>query len=219
VSSLTEKAYCPLALRLSGRLVVVVGGGKVAERKIRRLLGHGCKITLVSPVVSTELGTLIGMGGIHWIERKARGADFEGAFLVLLATDDPQANMELAVEARKAGALVNRADDPEDCDFVFGASLHRGAVEASVFSGGDAPALAAWLRDELESTVGEDIGEFAEFFAELRDQVIGMDPSAEERGGLLRKLLSSGLYGVFHEKGAGAALEFARKQMGRPQEG
>lgn len=205
---------CSLALRLARRRVVVVGGGGVAERKVRRLLNYEPQLLIISPTLSNELEMIVNNGGAKWIKRKACSADFAGAFLVLLATDDPQANAELAAAARAAGALVNRADDPEDCDFVFGASLKRGPVEVSVFSGGDAPALAAWLRDKLESAVGEDVEDFADFFAKLRDEVIGSWESADERGEVLRRLLSSGLYEVFRERGRMAAEEFARKEIG-----
>ncbi len=102
-----------LGLRLTGRRVVVVGGGAVATRRIPALLDAGADIVLVSPSVTVSLEDLAATGRIRWESRRYADGDCAGAWLVCACTDDPAANAAVAAEAEQQRTWYVRADDAQ----------------------------------------------------------------------------------------------------------
>jgi uroporphyrin-III C-methyltransferase / precorrin-2 dehydrogenase / sirohydrochlorin ferrochelatase len=102
-----------LGLRLTGRRVVVVGGGAVATRRIPALLDAGADIVLVSPSVTASLEDLAAAGRIRWESRRYAVGDCAGAWLVCACTDDPAANAAVAAEAEQQRTWYVRADDAQ----------------------------------------------------------------------------------------------------------
>lgn len=146
--------FFPLFVPLEGAAVTVVGGGRVAARRIAVLLDFGCNVTVVSPACLPALERLAAAGRICWIRRGYQLGDCAGARIALLAADDPEANRRAAEEARRAGALVNRADAPEDCDFYFPGIVTRGDAVVGVTSSGRDHRLARRLREQIEAALG-----------------------------------------------------------------
>lgn len=141
----------PIMLDLSGVPVLVVGGGRVALRKIEGLVRVGAKVTIVAPSVVDEIHTLpVGV-----ILRAYESADLDPARLVITATDDPAVNAAVAAEATGRGIWVNSADDPSNCTFALPAIARAGVVTVAVSTGGASPALASHLRGELEVWLAE----------------------------------------------------------------
>src|SRR3954452_10734628 len=99
--------YYPINLDLKERVVVVVGGGRVAARKTLRLVAAGARVTLVAPRIHETLLDLVAKGALRHVGRSYRPGDLAGALLVFAATDDPQVNLAVADEARKAKILVD----------------------------------------------------------------------------------------------------------------
>jgi len=152
-------------LKLAGRPVVVIGGGPVAERKVRALLESKASVTVVSPDVTPGLRDLAGAGGVRWEPRPYRPGDLDGARLVYAATDEPAVNAAVRVDANRAGIWVNVADEPEACDFLAPAVVRRGDLTIAVSTNGASPALARRIREQLEAEFGP---EYAEALRELR---------------------------------------------------
>lgn len=136
-------------LKLEGRRVVVVGAGKVAQRKVVGLVEAGARVRLVAPAATEKLATLGGVGRIEWRQRTFEDEDVAGALLVFAATDDREVNRHVAERAREAGALVNVVDDPEGSDFSNPAVGWAGPIAVSVSTSGGSPTLAARLRDHM----------------------------------------------------------------------
>ncbi len=139
----------PVALSVRGRRAVVVGGGGVAERKVRGLLAAGADVVIVAPEATVELAELAATGTIVWHRRPYAGGDVAGAFLAFAATGDRTVNALVTAEARAAGILVNDASDPSRGDFATPAVHRSGELTVAVDSGGLAPAFAKRVRDEL----------------------------------------------------------------------
>jgi siroheme synthase-like protein len=151
-----DDGYCsgmrfgyPIVLDLTGVPVLVVGGGQIAARKASGLLEAGARLTVVAPVVGSDLAAAAAM--VH--ERQYLSADIIGHQLVLTATDDPTVNAQVAIDARQAGVWVNSADDPENCSFILPALARRGPVVVAVGTDGSSPALARHLRDRIAAEV------------------------------------------------------------------
>jgi siroheme synthase-like protein len=156
--------YYPVSLDLGGRCCVVVGGGIVAERRVRALLEAGAAVTVVSPAVTPALVALAAAGRIRHVARAYAPGDLSGAALALTAVDDHGVTTAVGREARERGVWINAADDPGHCDFILPGLVRRGVMTVAVGSGGASPALTRALREHLDDVLGAEwavLGELA----------------------------------------------------------
>lgn len=144
--------YYPAYLDVAGRPCTVIGGGNVAERKVRELAGAGARVTLVSPTATPFLAEQARHGEVRWVERAYVPGDLAGAFLAVAATDDGAVNGEVRAEATTARVLLNVVDAPALCDFIAPAVVERGAVTVAISTAGKSPALARKLREAMDGT-------------------------------------------------------------------
>ncbi len=143
--------YYPIFLELNGRRCGVIGGGAVAERKAAALIDAGAKITVIAPQLTRKLAAWSKQGIIRAIGRRYRPGDLTDCELAFVATGDPQVNAAVHEEAKSRGIWINAADDPAHCDFILPSVLRRGALAVAVSTGGESPALARAVREELEN--------------------------------------------------------------------
>ncbi|MEU5881325.1 uroporphyrinogen-III C-methyltransferase [Spirillospora sp. NPDC047279] len=137
-----------LGLRLSGRRVLVVGGGRVAQRRVPALLAAGADVVLVAPEVTPSLEGLIDDGTVRWERREYAAGDCAGAWLVQAVSDDAKVNAAVAAEAERARIWCVRADDADASAAWTPASGQVGETTVGVLSGGD-PRRAAGIRDAV----------------------------------------------------------------------
>lgn len=192
----------PLLVLLDGRRCVVVGGGRVAERKVAALVEAGARVRVVSPVLTAELEGEAEAGRIEVCRRPYRAGDAEGAILVIAATDDPEVNRQVWEEAEQRGQLINAVDDPPHCNVFVPAVVRRGPLTLAISTGGGAPALAARIRRKLEEEFPPAWGELIDLLAGMRDAVKERYPDDEGArrdawyravdGGLLERLERAG---------------------------
>ena len=191
-------SYYPIFLELKGLPCLVVGGGQVAARKVEGLLAAGARVTVVSPSLDPDLAKLKSERRLVHVDRHYQHVDFKGYALVIAATDDATTNEHVAADARQSGILVNVVDKPALCDFIVPSVVRRGDVVLAISTGGLSPALARWLRQEMESYLSEDFERLvqllAEVRAELRERDLSVDPEAWQAAidGGLRELIASG---------------------------
>lgn len=184
------KVY-PVNLKIENRRCIVVGGGKVAERKVVSLLIAGAKVTVISPLLTEKLQDLLADGEIFWQARDYHAGDAEGCFLLVCTADSRSVNHQAATEGRAAGALVNVADDPEECDFVIPAKIARGDLLLTISTGGHSPAFSRCLRKELEAGYGEEYGVFLKMLSAQRDEIKEKIPKTKDRERFWREALTS----------------------------
>jgi precorrin-2 dehydrogenase/sirohydrochlorin ferrochelatase len=166
----------PVNLVLDGRPCLVVGGGKVALRKVEGLLACGGRVTVVAPRVDAALRALPGVT----VEQRAwRPDDIDGMWLVIAATDDPAVNRAVYVAGQEAGVWVNGADDPANCSFTLPSVVRRGDLQVTVSTGGRSPALATWLRRRLEGEIGPEYAVLLDLLATERDGLKAAGVSTE----------------------------------------
>jgi uroporphyrin-III C-methyltransferase / precorrin-2 dehydrogenase / sirohydrochlorin ferrochelatase len=138
-----------LGLRLRGRLVVVVGGGRVAARRVPALLESGAIVRIVSPSLGPSLRDLAAAGRIGWQRRKYAQGDCEGAWLVCAFTDDPVTNAAINVESERSQTWCVRSDNATASPAWTPATGQAGAVRVGVLSGD--PRQSAGIRDAVIS--------------------------------------------------------------------
>ena len=172
----------PVMLDVTGRRCLVVGGGGVALRKVQGLVEDGADVTVVAPDVVDQIAGLATAGTIA-LERRPYGSeDVAGAALVFAATDDPAVNRRVAEDARRRGAWVNVADDPDTSSFHLPARVRRGPLQLALGSRGEAPFVIRRLRQLFEHRFGPEWAEWLEAAARYRQAVrsIGLDRPARE---------------------------------------
>ncbi|MFH1487140.1 MAG: bifunctional precorrin-2 dehydrogenase/sirohydrochlorin ferrochelatase [Chloroflexota bacterium] len=192
----------PILLKTDGRKCVVVGGGEVAERKVRGLLEADSSVVVISPALNEGLGRLAKEGLIQVLLREYKNGDIEDkAILVFAATDRTEINMAVATEARQRGIPVNVADDPGNCDFFLPSTLRRGDLVIAVSTCGQSPALARKIREELEEFLPEEYAALCALLSDVRQELRrrGAAPAPHQWQSAidadLRALLRQGLYG------------------------
>lgn len=164
----------PINLNLKNRLCLAVGGGKVAERKIKSLLKAGAAVRLVSPDATDGLKAMAADGRIDWRREKytADGTGvLDGVFLVMACTNSHAVNAEVTRNAQAQQLLVLCADDPETGNFQSAAQITRGDLVLTVSTGGGSPTLAAVLRERLEAEFGPEWAGLVELIGKQRDFV------------------------------------------------
>lgn len=170
--------YYPVALRLDGRLCVVIGGGDVAARKVEALLFAGGRVTVVAPELAASLAARAETHEVVHRPRRYRQGDLRGAFLAVAATDDEDVQRAVAAEAEAEHALLNVVDAPALCTFILPAIVRRRDVTVSISTGGASPTLARKMREVLAEQVGDEYGVLADVLGRLRSRVAA---SAERR--------------------------------------
>jgi precorrin-2 dehydrogenase/sirohydrochlorin ferrochelatase len=209
-------------LDLRGRRCVVVGGGAVGLRKVRLLVRSGARVRLVSPRgMSPDANRRVcrlppgAPRGVELVAARYRARHLAGAALVFACTDDRALNARIAADARRAGALVNAADQPADCDFFVPAALADGDVVIAIGTGGACPALAAALKRRLARYLPPRLGAFAAALGRARVLVRQHAAPETSRRRLLRKLAGPEGYNTFIRAGAKGLLELTLSRLPR----
>ena len=163
--------YYPIFLNLHDRRCVVIGGGKVALRKVKVLLDCGAKVTMISPKPHPEIVKLSKRRAIHLIQRDYEKEDLEDAVIAFACTDVKEVNRKVALDAKKAGVLVNVADDPRPLDFIIPSFFRRGNLTVAVSTAGVSPALARKIRMKLEKSFGKEYASLLSIIGEIRSAI------------------------------------------------
>lgn len=163
--------YLPIFVDLRDRLVVVVGGGVVAHRKIEHLLKAHARVRVVSPDLCADLALYRDHGRIEYRPLLFSPAQLDGATLVVAATDDVTVNDAVSVAARERGILVNVVDDGPRCTFIFPAIVDRSPLIVAVGTAGSSPTLARRVRTQIEALLPARLGLLAAYAARWRESV------------------------------------------------
>ncbi|MDN4525639.1 NAD(P)-binding protein [Fictibacillus fluitans] len=181
------KVY-PIVLELKGKQAVVVGGGTVAFRKIQGLLEAGAFVQVISPEAIEEIRSLHAANRLMWKQKKAEPMDYEHAFIIFAATNDPEANQQVT---RQAGPnrLINVVDQPSLGNFTVPAVARRGRLLIAVSTGGASPILAKRIRNDLLDAYPEDYAAYTEFLFYCREKLKKWKASPDEKQKLLLEML------------------------------
>jgi len=182
----------PIFADVSGRKVLVVGGGHVAERKVEALLEAGGQVVLISPELTGRLADLGARSMIDCHQRRYEKGDLEGAWLVVAACDDADINERIFSDANEERIFCNVVDQPERCSFQVPAVVRRQALQIAISTGGASPALAKKIRVQLQKEFGECYVIFLETLEELRRHVKKKYPQDQKkRAAILEEFVNS----------------------------
>lgn len=184
--------HYPVMLNLRQRRVVVVGGGTVAEHKVRGLVAAGARVRVVSPVLTPALRALADDGAIEVEERPYRRGDLDGAMMAVAATNVPAVNRAVQEEADAGRVLVNVVDDGDQGDFVVPSVHRRGDVTVTVSTAGQCPTLAVRLRERIGELVRDEHATFARLAGSRRAEIARRVPDDTARSRLWYRIVDSG---------------------------
>ncbi len=162
----------PVMLDIADKLCVVIGGGKVAARKVRDLCRIGAMVRVISPEVAPPIGELFEKDLVGWEPRSYKQGDLAGAFLCVAATGDREVNAEVQHEAAVRRVLINVVDDPEASDYHVPSFFEDGPLLVAVSTRGASPAVSRTLRRMIQAWVGGNLGPALEIVNRFREDVV-----------------------------------------------
>ena len=179
----------PMFVNLKGKRILVLGGGKVAARKVKKLAPFGGRITVVAPQAQPELEA---MPGVEIRRHGFRPADlWPRPAMVIAATDDRQVNARASRLCRRFRIPVNVADNGPESSFLFPALVNQGNFSAGISTGGASPTAAVYFKERLEELVPERLEEILDYLEEKREELKRTLPDQSARAAAMRELLDT----------------------------
>ncbi len=196
--------YYPAFLDLKNKNSIVVGGGKVAERKAGALVKAGANVKIISPELTEGLEKLVKQGKLDHIRRNYRKSDVKNCFIVIAATSSPDINMKIASDAQ---CLVNVVDSPSAGNFIVPSSVSRGGLNIAISTGGASPAMSRTIRKEMEKHYDTEFSRYLRFVELTRKRAMKDIADNSKREEFLRYIASDDMLALLRNKGFGSAAE------------
>lgn len=174
----------PLSFDLSGKKIVLIGGGRAALEKFAQLSRTPCELAVIAPTWVAEMREALkhkheAQITVH--ERAFAATDINGAYMVFSAVDDPAVSKLIYDLCKAQKILINSADDKAHCDFYTNAVIDRGSVQLSVSTNGRFAGLAAILRRHLDALFPHELdSEWEKVFA-LRERALALQSVSEKK--------------------------------------
>lgn len=183
----------PVFLKTSVLRVLIVGGGHVAEEKLRFLTKSSpdARITLVAPLIREATKKLALRYNVELLEKAYEADQLHGFHIVIATTDNPGLNREIYRDCRALDKLVNVADNPPLCDFYMGGIVTKGHVKVAISTNGKSPTTAKRLRQFFEEVIPEDISQMVENLHRYRKNIKGDFEHKVKKMNQLTKTLTS----------------------------
>ena len=192
----------PVMLHLQDKPVAVVGGGRVAARKVERLLQAGARVFLISPEIAPAMQGLLDAGDIVWIQSEYQRDMFNDymPILVIAATDDERVNQTVAQDAHRIRALCNVTNgSSKDSDFSNMARIDKPPLTVALSTGGKSPALLQALKAKLADDIGEEYAILASWLGAHREVAQESNGSQPTRQALYQDVLDSDVLALLRD--------------------
>ncbi|MDD5008637.1 MAG: bifunctional precorrin-2 dehydrogenase/sirohydrochlorin ferrochelatase [Syntrophorhabdaceae bacterium] len=183
-----KNSYYPLFLDVAQKPCIVLGGGKVAERKVKMLLKFDAMVKLISPDVTNALRLLAQKGKINIVRRGYRTTDLRNVSLIFAATDNEKMNNKIRDDARRRNIPVNVVDNPDLCDFIVPSIIKKGPLVIAISTSGVLPLLSKKLRKEIDSIVTKDYIQYADIVGKFRKYIINSIEDKKTRRDIMKRI-------------------------------
>lgn len=170
--------YFPFFMDIKEKLIVVVGGGTVALRKIEKLLPFEPSVKVIAPEICKKISQI---SHLEIIQRCFQDSDIDGAFAVIGASDNETLNAHIAMLCRERNIPVNIVDDPKKCTFYFPALVKENDITIGISTSGTSPLFAGFLRMMIDDMLDERCLGIAEILSRYRPVIRQMFGTAESR--------------------------------------
>ena len=204
--------YYPAFLNLKNKKAVVVGGGKVAERKVRLLVKAGANVKVISPDITKPLEKLRDKGNIKHANRNYVKRDLKNAYIVIAATSSAEINTKIAGESEN---LVNVVDTPSEGNYIVPSVVTRGPLTIAISTEGTSPAVSKTIRKEVEKHYSKEFTNYMRFLEVMREKAVAEITDSNKRRKFLKSLASEKLIYIVRNQGFGAASEIISNRFNR----
>lgn len=203
----------PINLDLTGQACLVLGGGSVAERKVRRLLDEGAVVTVIAPALTPALQILAEEHQLSWQRRTYQPGDETTFFLIICATDDEAVSQAVSAAAKAQGKLLNVCDVPDLCNFTLPSIVRQGDLQLTISTNGKAPAFSRWLRKHLEQHFDERYGRWIAELAAIRKEGQALLATSRDRQAFWRQALTDDVMALVDNNEIDAASSLLRDRL------
>ena len=183
-------AYFSMFVQLKNKKCLVIGGGRIALRKIEVLKDFEADVTVIAPEMIPQIRQI---DKIRRMFRTFMEEDFKEAELVVAATNDPKVNSEISKICMQKKIPVNAVDQKEDCSFIFPSYVKEGEVVAAFSSGGQSPMITQYLKEKIKPNLTEELGQIAQILGSLRAFAKSCIATEQQRKEFYKELLQIGL--------------------------
>ncbi|MBZ4646440.1 MAG: siroheme synthase [Clostridia bacterium] len=199
--------FYPVFIDITKKKCVVVGGGRVAYRKIVTLCGYGAVVEVISPEAIEEIKKLSEKGSINLKIKKYSEDDIIDAFIVFAATNDTEVNNKITGDAKKLNILVNCADSPYDSSFISPAVFNQGDLTIAISTGGKFPKLSQKIKEQLKSQYSTEYPFIIDALEQLRQKALMGINDEETRKKLFDRVVEDDIIQIAMSKGCEAFKE------------
>lgn len=182
-------AYVPLNIDLTNKQIKVIGGGKIAERRVKALLNSDATIHIISPDLTDNLYQLYLDEKIIWYKKSFESKDLDNAELIISATNQEEVN-DVIKKSAPIHSLINMVGDAQGGNVIFPGTLKRGKLQISVTSTGASPKLVSNILNDLDKQYPIDYAEYVDFLYECRIIIKSLDLEKAKKNQLLESILS-----------------------------
>ncbi len=206
--------YYPVFLDIRGKPCAVIGGGSVAERKVRSLVNAGASVSVIAPEVTSGIGSLAQKGLVKILKKPFKAGDLKGFFLVVSAAGSREANQKVCKDAQEFRVLKNIVDEPQACDFIVPSVVQRRDLSIAISTAGRFPKLSKKIRLELEKAYGGEYGVFLKILGAIRDALLKDAAKYGKKEKIFNELLCSPIMGWLRHKQYERIDAFLKESLG-----
>ncbi len=206
-----DNHFYPLFIDLRDRLVVVVGGGMVAWRKVEALRRAGARVRVIAPEVVERIEQ---DEGLEVVRRGYEPGDLDGAWLVIAATDDEETNVAVSKDAESRRVFCNVVDQPGLCSFIVPSVVEKGPIKIAISTGGVSPAFSKKMRIRIGKLLGDEYSILALIMGRIRPIVLSGEGGHEDRKRIFEVLIDSELLDAIREHDRDRAEQILFEALG-----
>lgn len=175
--------YFPFFIDIQDKEGLIVGGGRIAARKVEKLRPFGAKLTVIAPMIRKEL---LEDKTLTCQKRDFADSDILGKDFVIAASDNREVNARIGHICRERGILVNVVDDKENCGFLFPALVKEGKLTVGISTEGASPHVAADLRSRMAQEITSQMEAILDYLEDIRALAKQRIPDGERRAAFLK---------------------------------
>ena len=211
-----------ICVDLQNQVTCVVGGGRIAARKVESLLEAGAIVHVIADRLCEELRGMLtqpAVGGrLFWHEGPYQRDLPVGARIAIACTDNREVNRQVREDCRASRVLCNVVDDPELCDFIVPAVRQIGRVQIAISTGGASPTLARNLVEQYVAQTDPAVADLAQLLAAVRLEVQAQIPDTSRRKALFSELSGDESLLVCKESGKDGWRQWFQRLLTRYQQ-
>ena len=170
-------SYFPTFLKFDNKKVLIIGGGKIANDKLKHLLDFTKNITVITPTVSDDMLKTIKVNSLQLTQSVYKTGDIKDFDVIVAAINDIPLQEKIFKESRNYRCLYNCVDIKECCDFIFPSYIKKGDLTVAISTSGASPAVTKQLRVYFQNIIPDSI---VEFLNEMKNYRTTM-PKGKER--------------------------------------